>query len=385
MTAQDGYLAAISAGILALIVVLITTPLVMRLAIRAGAIDKPDDERRVHTRATPRLGGLAVLMGVLAAVLVFADWNIPGLTPQKNIDQIKVLLGCAVFVTLVGAVDDQRELNWKIKLGGQVAAACSAIFAPLLFASSTGADGLVLLVRMIDAPLAPPLALAPWFAAILSTIWFVALMNMMNFIDGVDGLAAGLTAINGATLAVITASFLRFNVSVISGALAGACVAFLFYNFRKGGARIFLGDSGSMLIGFLLAAITLQGVLKTAAAVTLVVPLALLAIPIIDTSFVVAKRVKYNLPISHADRWHLHHRLLNIGYSPRRVAVTFWLVTAALSVFALALRFVRYGNAAEWHFQGLAIVAVIGVGVAAIAIYMLVKLEIIKRKSTSAR
>jgi UDP-GlcNAc:undecaprenyl-phosphate GlcNAc-1-phosphate transferase len=207
----------------------------------------------------------------------------------------------------------------------------------------------------------------------------------MNFIDGVDGLAAGQAAIIAATFAIIAASYSRIGVAVLAAATSGAALGFLPHNWRKGGARIFMGDSGSMLLGFLLAVISVQGVLKTTAAISLVIPLALLAVPILDTSFVVLKRLKHGVSIAAPDRWHLHHRLLNIGLSPRRVAATMWAWTAAMSSVALALRFVDYGNSSEWNREGLLVLAIVIGGAVAVSVLLAVRLEIIKTRRVRER
>jgi UDP-GlcNAc:undecaprenyl-phosphate GlcNAc-1-phosphate transferase len=210
-------------------------------------------------------------------------------------------------------------------------------------------------------------------------------MNMVNFIDGVDGLAAGVCAISGATFAIIAASFVRANIAILAAALAGAAVGFLRHNFRRQGASIFMGDSGSMLLGFLLAVISIQGVLKTAAAVTLVIPMALLALPVVDTLFVVAKRLKHGVSPTNPDRWHLHHRLLNVGFTPRRVAISMWIWMGTMSALALALRFADYGNAADWHPRGLAIVGLFALIALLTTVYFLVTLEIVKRRHVKER
>jgi UDP-GlcNAc:undecaprenyl-phosphate GlcNAc-1-phosphate transferase len=215
--------------------------------------------------------------------------------------------------------------------------------------------------------------------------WIVAVMNMMNFIDGVDGLAAGQAAIIAATFAIIAASYSRTGIAVLAASTSGAALGFLPHNWRKGGARIFMGDSGSMLLGFLLAVISVQGVLKTTAAISLVIPLALLAVPILDTSFVVLKRLKHGVSIAHPDRWHLHHRLLNVGLSPRRVAATLWAWTAAMSSVALALRFVDYGNSNDWNERGLVVLGFVVAGAVAVTVVLAVQLEIIKSRRVRER
>jgi UDP-GlcNAc:undecaprenyl-phosphate GlcNAc-1-phosphate transferase len=201
----------------------------------------------------------------------------------------------------------------------------------------------------------------------------------------VDGLAAGQAAIIAATFAIIAASYSRTGIAVLAASTSGAALGFLPHNWRKGGARIFMGDSGSMLLGFLLAVISVQGVLKTTAAISLVIPLALLAVPILDTSFVVLKRLKHGVSIAHPDRWHLHHRLLNVGLSPRRVAATLWAWTAAMSSVALALRFVDYGNSNDWNERGLVVLGFVVAGAVAVTVVLAVQLEIIKSRRVRER
>jgi UDP-GlcNAc:undecaprenyl-phosphate GlcNAc-1-phosphate transferase len=242
-----------------------------------------------------------------------------------------------------------------------------------------------LFVNSIDLPFLQPVDVPVVVGVGIVVLWIVAVMNMMNFIDGVDGLAAGQAAIIASTFAIIAASYGRIGVAVLAAATSGAALGFLPHNWRKGGASIFMGDSGSMLLGFLLAVISVQGVLKTTAAISLVIPLALMAVPILDTSFVVLKRMKYGVSITSADRWHLHHRLLNVGLSPRRVAATLWAWTAAMSAVALALRFVDYGNSNAWRVEGLLVLGFVVGGALAVTLLLGIRLEIIKSRSVRAR
>jgi UDP-GlcNAc:undecaprenyl-phosphate GlcNAc-1-phosphate transferase len=379
---------AVFALVAAIIVSLLATPLAVMLARRLGAVDEPGEARRVHHKPTPLIGGLGVLSGVLAACVLFQQWTSESPLQRVGIEQMVVALAVAVVVCLIGMVDDSRGLGWRAKLAGQVACAVAVVLAPLALPATYSIKGLVLVVHVIDPPFAPVVSVQPVIGIVLAVIWIVALMNMVNFIDGVDGLAAGTCAISALTFAIIAASYLRDNIAVLSAALAGGALGFLFHNFRPGaggGARIFLGDTGSMLLGFLLGVISIQGVLKTAAAVSLVIPLTLLAVPILDTLFVVSKRVKYNLPVSNADRWHLHHRLLNVGYSPARVTVSFWLWSASMSAVALTLRFVDYGNSHNWERNGLIAVGVVTAAALALSIYLATSLEIIKRRHVRER
>jgi UDP-GlcNAc:undecaprenyl-phosphate GlcNAc-1-phosphate transferase len=170
-------------------------------------------------------------------------------------------------------------------------------------------------------------------------LWIVAVMNMVNFLDGMDGLAAGVCGIAGVTFAVLSLSLGKIDPAILSAIVAGACIGFLRHNFFP--ARIFMGDSGALVLGFLLAAVSVQGLLKTASTVVLLLPLLVLAVPIVDTSFVVARRLKHGQRVSEPDQAHLHFRFLRRGFSQRRAAVTMWAWCAALAGAALATRSAR--------------------------------------------
>jgi UDP-GlcNAc:undecaprenyl-phosphate GlcNAc-1-phosphate transferase len=210
----------------------------------------------------------------------------------------------------------------------------------------------------------------------LTVFWIVAIMNMVNFLDGLEGLAAGVCAISGFTFCLIALSLHRPQPAILAAVVLGASIGFLRHNFYP--ARIFMGDSGALLLGFTLASLSVQGLLKTAAVATLLFPLLVLAVPIIDTSFVVAKRLKYGRPIYSADRWHLHHRFMNIGFSQRRAAVTMWAWCAVLAGAALALRFLRPHAHGIWHTGPTIAVGVITAFALGASIYMVYLLEIVK-------
>ena len=368
----------------ALLIAAAATPLVILLARDLGAIDSPDDERRVHKLPTPRLGGLAIMLGIVCASSLFIEWGFLSGIPRRNIEQLGVIICGAVAICALGVWDDVRGLSWRAKLMGQVGIAFVTIYAPLA-GLATASSQLVLPVNRIDPPLIHAITLPTWLGVAVAALWIVALMNMLNFVDGVDGLAAGISAITAGTFAVIAVSYDRTNVGVLAAATCGAAIGFLPYNWRKGGARIFMGDSGSMLLGYLLAVVSLQGVLKTAAAVSLVTPLALLAIPILDTMFVVAKRLKHHQSLATPDRWHLHHRALNVGVPPRAVSAAFWLWTGSLSGFSLALRFADYGNSRHWHTHGLIVLAGFALFALAVTVWLAFVLEILKTPGVRAR
>jgi UDP-GlcNAc:undecaprenyl-phosphate GlcNAc-1-phosphate transferase len=372
----------VCAALLAFVLV----PPVRIIAIRLGIVVQPAEGRRIHTRATPLLGGVAMLVALLAATIAFVPWKHASGLALLNQRQLVVVLACALAVCLLGAIDDAIELSWRPKLLGQALIATAAVVVPVLdLPDGMHAAQAPLVVNVIDLPFVSPIELPFVIGVTVVVFWIVAVMNMLNFIDGVDGLAAGQAAIIAATFAIIAASYSRIGVAVLAAATSGAAVGFLPHNWRRGGARIFMGDSGSMLLGFLLAVISVQGVLKTTAAISLVIPLALLAVPILDTSFVVLKRLKHGVSIASPDRWHLHHRLLNIGLSPRRVAATLWAWTAAMSSVALALRFVDYGNSNDWNKQGLVVLAFVVVGAVAVSVVLATRLEIIKSRRVRER
>jgi UDP-GlcNAc:undecaprenyl-phosphate/decaprenyl-phosphate GlcNAc-1-phosphate transferase len=333
-------------------IVVLLTPAVGGMARLLGAVDTPD-ARRVNRRPVPRLGGLAIFLGLLVPALAFLD-----LSGESR----GVLLGAAI-ATVVGAVDDFRGLSPPVKLAGQVlAAAMPPAFGVWIDHFTFPLLGVVDLPAGVGVP--------------LSMIFIVAVMNMVNFLDGLDGLAAGVCAIAGATYAVLALSLGKADPAILSAVVAGACLGFLRHNFFP--ARIFMGDAGSLSLGFILAAVSIQGLLKTASTVVLVFPLLVLAVPIIDTSFVVAKRLKHGLPVYAADRSHLHHRFLNIGFSQRRAALTMWLWCLSLAGAALATRFVPFREGGDWHLWET--LAVVGIALFALAfsVYVVYLLEIVK-------
>src|SRR6266850_1156474 len=309
------HLQVVWGALLAFVVVVLLTPAVGGMARMLGAVDSPGG-RRLNRRPVPRLGGLALFLGIFVPSLAFLD-----LTRETR----GVLLGAAVAVT-IGAVDDFQGLTWWQKLAGQTLAAA----IPTWFG---------VWVDRFTFPFLGIHALPEWVGIPLTIVWIVAIMNMVNFLDGLDGLAAGVSAIAGLTFAVIALSLAKPDAAILAAIVFGACVGFLRHNFYP--ARIFMGDSGALLLGFTLGALAVQGLLKTAAVATLLFPLLVLAVPIIDTSFVVAKRIKYGQPVYAADMTHLHHRFLNIGFSQRRAALTMWGWCAILAGAALATRFIH--------------------------------------------
>jgi UDP-GlcNAc:undecaprenyl-phosphate GlcNAc-1-phosphate transferase len=357
----DALLAFVTAAVIAWLLV----PVAEALAIRIGAIDTPG-ERSLHTTPTPRLSGAAILVAVCASGAVFLPWD----------EETRAILAGAAVISLVGMVDDIFDIGAWWKLLGQTAAAIIPVQAGVSVATVTVPflGGLDLVgTHLFDLPLVGAVNLG----AALTVVGIVAMANVINLIDGVDGLAAGVCAISAITLAAIALSLDRNAAGVLAAITAGGALGFLRHGFPP--ASSFMGDTGSNLLGFLLAAIAVQGALKTNAIVALLFPLVVLAVPILDTSFVIAKRLKYRQPIFGADRSHFHHRMANIGFSQRRTIAYLYGWTAALAALALALRFVPYSDD-KGDFDVLWTAVMVGFFVLAIAasIRLLIDLEILK-------
>src|SRR4051794_3091233 len=346
------HLEIVYGAVLAAATVILLTPAVGGMARLLGVVDKPGT-RRLNRRAVPRLGGLALFFGIFVPALAF----LPLGSETRGL-----LLGAAVATT-VGAIDDFRGLIWWEKLGGQVAAAA----IPTIFG---------IWVHRFTFPVLGVHQFPEWVGVSLTVLWIVAIMNMVNFLDGLDGLAAGVCAISGFTFCLIALSLHRPNPALLAAVVFGACLGFLRHNFYP--ARIFMGDSGALLLGFILGALSVQGLLKTAAVATLLFPLLVLAVPIIDTSFVVAKRLKYRQPVYGADRSHLHHRFMNIGYSQPRAAPAMWGWGGILAGAALATRFIHPHAHGDWQTGPTVTVALIGAVALGASIYMVYLLEIVK-------
>jgi UDP-GlcNAc:undecaprenyl-phosphate GlcNAc-1-phosphate transferase len=350
------YQAPLVGFVVAFLLVVLLTPVVSLAAWRAGVLDHPRDERRLHNVPMPRLGGVAIFAGIA----------IPALALGHNRAFWGVMVGAALMCAL-GAIDDVMSLHPAIKLAGMIAVACVPV------ACGIRIDHITLpVIGVFDLD---------WASGPVTVLWIVAIANIVNFIDGMDGLAAGFCAIAAFTFAVLAASLDHPEAAALCAILCGAAIGFLRYNFHP--ATIIMGDSGSLTLGFLLATLAITGVLKTAAAVSLVFPLVVLALPILDTSFVILKRLKYRQPIYRADRSHFHHRFANIGFSQRRTALVMYAWCGVLSLFALAIRFVpnhRHG----WNPLAIGVLGFLGVFAVATSVYVIYTLEILKLRHLQA-
>jgi UDP-GlcNAc:undecaprenyl-phosphate/decaprenyl-phosphate GlcNAc-1-phosphate transferase len=345
---------ALWAFLVAAAIAFAATPPAARLARRLGVVHYPR-ERDLHERPVPGLGGLAILVAAVVAALLF----LPGGRETRGI------VAGAAAMAFVGVLDDVKPggLHPLVKLAGQLAAAAIPVWSDVR-------------VENVTLPFVSPLDLGDWGYP-LTLIGIVAVVNVVNFTDGADGLAAGVCTIAAATFAIIALSLDRVDAGILAALTAGAAVGFLWHNFHP--ASVFMGDSGALLLGLLLACTAIQGVLKTAAVVALFFPLLILAVPALDATFVVAKRIKYRRPVYSADRWHFHHRFANIGFSQRRTVLYLYGWTLSLAALALAMRFVPYSDDDGTLHPGWSIV-IIAFGLVALAasVYLVIVLEILK-------
>ena len=350
---------AVLAGGAAALTTAALTPLAARLARRVGAVDEPR-ERGLAERETPLLGGLAILAGVVLASWLWLPHG--GTLPA-------ILLGAAV-IAAVGAVDDVVDLPAAAKLAGQVGAVLIPVTARRR--ASTRSRCRSSAASTWGTPAAP-----------LTLVGIVALVNVVNFSDGVDGLAAGVGVIASTRSRSSPSTWARRTPRVLAAVTAGAALGFLVHNFHP--AAVFMGDCGSNLLGYLLGVIIVEGTLKTNALIALVGPLVVLAVPFLDTGFVVAKRIKYGRPVYRADRWHFHHRMANIGFSQRRTVLYLYGWMLLMAGIAVALRFIPYSQSDGTLNAGWAVVmgAMLLVALAA-WVYLVYVLEILKFKRLAA-
>jgi UDP-GlcNAc:undecaprenyl-phosphate GlcNAc-1-phosphate transferase len=363
---------ALFAFLVAAVLAWLLVPVAERIAWRIGAIDQPN-ERSLHTEPTPKLGGLAIFVAISVATILFLPWA----------EQTQALLAGAVVITVVGVVDDIFDLNPLLKLSGQTVAAAIPVLNGVNASNFTlpfvgGVD--LRQVQLFDVGFLGNVHLGH----VLTIVGIVAVINVINLIDGVDGLAAGVCAISAGALSVIALSLDKPGAGVLAALTAGGALGFLRHGFPP--ASSFMGDTGSNLLGYLLGAIAVQGALKTNAVVALFFPLIVLAVPILDTGFVIAKRIRYRQPIYRADRWHFHHRMANIGFSQRRTLAYLYGWALVMAGLALALRFIPYSDD-HGHFDLVWTAVIVACLVAAVAasIYLVITLEILKlRRQRSA-
>ncbi|HEX8832820.1 MAG TPA: MraY family glycosyltransferase [Abditibacteriaceae bacterium] len=322
---------ALLAFVGAFAVCMLATPLVKRLAWKCGALAHPD-ARRLHPEPIAQWGGLAIFVAVAVAALLWRQptlQDIRQLAPSGSTADIEatkqtlhlstVFFGCGLMMLLLGMLDDRFELRPIFKFSGQI------FIVYLLWRGG---------VRIQTLPFtAGTQSLSDSASLALTMLWVLGLTNGVNFIDGVDGLAAGVCAIAAGSLCIVEVMKNASWAAAASAALCGASLAFLRYNFHP--AKIFLGDAGSMLLGFWLASIAVAAAAKTAAATTLALPMLVLGVPVFDTLWAITRRTLAGQPMWRADRGHLHHRLLARGFSPQKTVAVIYTVSALLGAFAI--------------------------------------------------
>jgi UDP-GlcNAc:undecaprenyl-phosphate/decaprenyl-phosphate GlcNAc-1-phosphate transferase len=349
---------ALAAAAVAAAVTAVLTPPVARLARRIGAVDEPRD-RGLSQRMTPVLGGVAIFAGIIVAALLWVPLDPP----------YPAILAGAALITLVGALDDILDLHPAIKLAGQVVAVAVPVLAGVVV------DGFTL-------PFIGPVELGP-LAVPLTMLGMVIIINVVNFSDGVDGLAAGVCAIAASSFAIIAFDLDKGAAAILAAVIAGAALGFLIHNFHP--ASVFMGDCGALLLGYMLGTVIVEGSLKTNALIALIGPLVVLAVPFLDTGFVIAKRLKYRRPVYRADRWHFHHRMANIGFSQRRTVLYLYAWMLAMAGLAVAIRFIPYSDSSGNLDVGWALVmGVLFVLVLAASVYLVYVLEILKFRRLDA-
>ena len=306
---------ALAALLTAALVALISTPVVRSLAFRVGAVDVPKDNRRMHNHPIPRMGGLAIFFGFILSVLIF----IP-LTPELR----GMLLGSVVIVIL-GILDDIFALPALPKFFVQIGAALIAVLAgnriDFLSNPNIFSQDLFWELGLLAVP--------------ITVFWIVGITNAVNLIDGLDGLACGVSTISSMTLLVIALVMEEPDVAILMGALSGACIGFLPYNLNP--AKIFMGDTGSTFLGFILAVVSIQGLFKFYAIISFAVPFLMLGLPIFDTSFAFIRRIAHGQNPMHADRSHVHHRLIDMGFSQKQAVAVLYIISAILGLSAVVL------------------------------------------------
>ena len=294
-----------------------TTPLVRRFAFKIGAIDIPKDNRRMHKKPTPRLGGLAIIFGFTVATLCFAQ-------PSR---QLYGTLAGAAIIAVMGVIDDCKNLPAKLKFVIQIIAALVVVFA-----GDIKIDVFTNPNFLSDNPY---WVLPEWLSVTLTVIWIVFITNAVNFIDGLDGLAAGVSAIMSISLVFISIRVGEYSIAILGIALMGSCFGFLPFNFNP--AKIFMGDTGSTFLGFMLATLSIQGVFKSYAVISFAVPLLILGLPLFDALFAMIRRILRGQSPMTADRGHLHHRLVDMGFSQKQTVFILYAISGVLGITAVLL------------------------------------------------
>lgn len=304
-----------AALVVALVISFLMCPLVKSFAYKIGAIDVPKDNRRMHKKPVPRLGGLAIFLGFIVSMLLFA----------KIDGEMKGILLGAVIIVVLGVVDDMTPLRAYFKFFVQIVAALVAVF-----------HGVV--IETLSNPnifSQNPYWNLSWLAIPITVLWIVGITNAVNLIDGLDGLACGVSTISALTMLVIALLVSEGDVAIIMASLVGACLGFMPYN--RNPAKMFMGDTGSTFLGYILATISIQGLFKYYAIVSFAVPFLVLGLPMFDTIFAIVRRLAHGQNPMAPDRGHIHHRLIDMGLNQKQAVAALYVVSSILGLSAVVL------------------------------------------------
>lgn len=301
-------MSAVIALVVCAIISILLTPFIIKLAKKVGAVDQPND-RKVHERLMPRMGGLAIFLSFMVGYLMFLP---------KTISVWPVFLG-ALIIVVTGILDDLYEISAKTKLLGQLTAAFVTIMGGVQ-------------IDFITLPFTDRLDLG-YLAIPITILWIVGITNAINLIDGLDGLAAGVSSIALLTTSLLAFSMGNFVVGLLGIIVLGSTLGFLVFNFHP--AKIFMGDTGSLFLGYMISVLTIMGLFKNVAIFSLIIPIIILGVPILDTMFAIIRRIVNRKPLSSPDKLHLHHCLIRIGFSHRQTVMIIYLMSGLFSVSAL--------------------------------------------------
>ena len=301
--------------VVALVISFLSTPIVKSFAYKLGAIDVPKDERRMHKVPIPRMGGLAIFLGFIISVLLFVEVD----------DQMKGILLGSVIIVVMGIIDDITPLRASLKFVIQILAALIPVYYGVQITCISNPN------LFSDNPYWN----FGWLSIPITVIWIVGLTNAVNLIDGLDGLAIGVSSISALTMLAIAILVAEPQVAVIMAALVGACIGFMPYNMNP--AKIFMGDTGSTFLGYILACITIQGLFKFYAVISFVVPFLILGLPIFDTMFAIIRRISHGQNPMAPDRSHVHHRLIDMGLNQKQAVAVLYVISAILGLSAVVL------------------------------------------------
>lgn len=302
----------------------VCVPIVRIFAFKYGAVDVPKDNRRMHTVPIPRMGGLAIYFGFLVSYLCF--------TPTIEVKDIGIILGGTILVA-VGIIDDKYALRASVKLLFQIIAAVIPVMLGLKINFITNVNifskGTVMMLGALSVP--------------ITVIWIIGLTNALNLIDGLDGLAGGIASISAVSLMIVSLFAGRYEMLIPLGAIAGATLGFLPFNINP--AKIFMGDTGALFLGYMLACFSVSGFFKSYAAISFLIPFMVLGLPIFDTGFAILRRISKGKPIMSPDRSHLHHKLVDAGFSQRQAVGILCSITGLFSLTAIVLATEGYKRA----------------------------------------